>query len=1044
MVNFLKKRIWLYTSILLLITLIVGLGINVSDKPNHDDGFTIGNEQSSITFTIGNPVYASGTPDYVCDGTADDIQFQQAMNALPATGGRLVVLGGTYQFTATVTRVINNVTIEGVGTGTVINNNGVVDLFAIGGTNWVIRDLKVDAGSITNYTAATLTNVTIGTDLITYQTPSTSTASDFLVPVGRTATYVIAASDATALEKAQADVVCDGVADDVEINTAITTLTSGGLIHFTSGKFTLASAINDTTISNLTLEGCGGSTYFDCSAVVGVSGAINIRGAITAVNSLLTGNAVAYQSDIAVTDGTKFAIGNWIRIRSEAHWNSGTMHYGEIHKISNIVANTLTIEGILSLTYNVADTATVDKMTMLENITIKNIRFLGNYTDGWLGINIGQTVNAKTIGLNWSKAKYSAINFVDCVGVEASFNFIEKTNEAGLGYGIQTKNACRNADIHDNQFYDCRHSITSSGDDTYGVQFNLSWTNNISTYSAPGGVHANAVGSFTPHNNYQGLLISNNTVIGDGLGGAASINTVISNNTIMNDSCGHGGIYVGGKSSWVTIVGNSIIASGSSPTASGITFTDGGTVSHVIIEGNIIKGLGANSGAIYLRRTDITSLNIVNNDLYAETQISLWLNSIGTSSPASDITITNNKIQSDGTIALLISTNTTVGVDNVIISDNILRPKTNTVALSLFGSASTKLTNVQIHGNKIITAYYGINVHQSTDGVSIHDNEFVSCTTGIFIENLLLGTINTNIYNNRFVSVTTKVNSNVDCSIYGNIGYIASGEIRTYSKALSAGTVGNAVIAWQNPEGQAMMVTGRTRITTGASAASTGDWGLATTVQVVEDCEDAWTNGTHGTAAINTVYVERGTNCNAITITAGITNSDIVAYEDFAGKDISTATHLLFKFRSSVALNAADIAILLDEDAACASPSFTLNLPAIAANTTTTICLPINAGAAGGATVDALISVGLQVLNNTRAVAGTILYIDDIRAITVGTDLVNDANLQTLGIANYATPIHLDYKNNDDATHHDTLVMVSAANDSTGLVGSWYITGQGE
>jgi len=132
-----------------------------------------------------------------------------------------------------------------------------------------------------------------------------------------------------------------------------------------------------------------------------------------------------------------------------------------------------------------------------------------------------------------------------------------------------------------------------------------------------------------------------------------------------------------------------------------------------------------------------------------------------------------------------------------------------------------------------------------------------------------------------------------DCTVpvYGTVpsgtkfiacpGYLAPGEIRTWSGSLVAGAVGEAVIAWQNPEAQAMMVTGRTRITTGATAAATGDWGKATTVQVVEDCEDVWTDGTHGTCAVNTTYVERGTNCVAVTIAEGITADDIVAYEDF-------------------------------------------------------------------------------------------------------------------------------------------------------------------
>jgi len=76
-------------------------------------GGTVGLRDSQgtpeLVLTIGNPAYAAGSPDYICDGIADDVQFQAAMNALPATGGKLVVLTGTYVFSATVTRAIDNV-----------------------------------------------------------------------------------------------------------------------------------------------------------------------------------------------------------------------------------------------------------------------------------------------------------------------------------------------------------------------------------------------------------------------------------------------------------------------------------------------------------------------------------------------------------------------------------------------------------------------------------------------------------------------------------------------------------------------------------------------------------------------------------------------------------------------------------------------------------------------------------------------------------------------------------------------------------------------
>ena len=50
---------------------------------------------------------------------------------------------------------------------------------------------------------------------------------DFLVsavPTGRTATKVVAADDATNLGKAQADEVCSGAADDVDIQAALDAL----------------------------------------------------------------------------------------------------------------------------------------------------------------------------------------------------------------------------------------------------------------------------------------------------------------------------------------------------------------------------------------------------------------------------------------------------------------------------------------------------------------------------------------------------------------------------------------------------------------------------------------------------------------------------------------------------------------------------------------------------------------------------------------------------------------------------------------------------
>jgi hypothetical protein len=87
-----------------------------------------------------------------------------------------------------------------------------------------------------------ITHLSVGTSLTQAEYESTDA---HVGGTGRTATYVIAASDAPAHVKAQADYVCDGTADNVEIQAAITTLpTEGGHVVLTSGLFTITDTIN--------------------------------------------------------------------------------------------------------------------------------------------------------------------------------------------------------------------------------------------------------------------------------------------------------------------------------------------------------------------------------------------------------------------------------------------------------------------------------------------------------------------------------------------------------------------------------------------------------------------------------------------------------------------------------------------------------------------------------------------------------------------------------------------------------------------------------
>lgn len=70
----------------------------------------------TATFTVGTT--GSGA-DYICDGTADNVQIQAAIDALPAGGGKIFIRAGTYN-TAVPIYLSSYTAIEGEGDETII------------------------------------------------------------------------------------------------------------------------------------------------------------------------------------------------------------------------------------------------------------------------------------------------------------------------------------------------------------------------------------------------------------------------------------------------------------------------------------------------------------------------------------------------------------------------------------------------------------------------------------------------------------------------------------------------------------------------------------------------------------------------------------------------------------------------------------------------------------------------------------------------------------------------------------------------------------
>lgn len=244
--NMTLKKVGLLSLSLILVIVLLLLNFNLS----------IDQGKAKLTVTVGDPVNAAGiSPDV--NGTTSTA-VQTALDMVANTGGEVYFVSSSYTFTGTVSRAIDNVVFK--LNGATITNDGVTPLFDIGSQKgWSFYDGKLDAGGITLSSGEswTLNNVWFGTTYYSLRTDQTIYAGNVSAPTGRGATYILAASDATDLEKAQADAVCLGSNDDIKIQAAITALTNGGVIKLLGHIFNTSAQITIPEGLSFTFEGEG-------------------------------------------------------------------------------------------------------------------------------------------------------------------------------------------------------------------------------------------------------------------------------------------------------------------------------------------------------------------------------------------------------------------------------------------------------------------------------------------------------------------------------------------------------------------------------------------------------------------------------------------------------------------------------------------------------------------------------------------------------------------------------------------------------------------
>lgn len=316
-------------------------------------------------------------------------------------------------------------------------------------------------------------------------------------------------------------------------------------------------------------------------------------------------------------------------------------------------------------------------MSMIEHITIKNLKIIGALSVDHVGIYIKNANDVIVDHVGIDDCYNAAIMLDNVVDAFVTRNIIKRSNMGGLGYGLAVLNSSRNITGTSNHFYECRHGICSGGDHLYGVQYAQTYIGNTMSHSKLG------VGMFGPHPTCDGYTVIGNTCIGCTLGGFNGINNIISGNVVDNPSYESPGIFI------PECAQNSV-------------------VSDNIIRVKNLSGI--------LVRTKYPNLSITNNQIKCD---GTDTQGISIANDIDGLSIRGNTIEC---IATAISISDYAGTKNTsdcIITDNKL---TSTLEYGIRINCPTySRSNIKISGN-IITAPEPILIGGATAKMSINNN----------------------------------------------------------------------------------------------------------------------------------------------------------------------------------------------------------------------------------------------------------------------------------------------------------------------------------
>lgn len=333
--------------------------------------------------------------------------------------------------------------------------------------------------------------------------------------------------------------VGDGVADDTAaIQSTLTQAANvGGSVWVPKGRFLCNGAILP---ANTIIDGVG--------TLVQVADDVPILRTASDNSEAITANVASTVSmgDNVINTNTyqnNLSAGDYILLYDGTSYDptAPTNVSGEIMQVNAVSVNTITtrnkVKGSFAAdrAYTLARGASLRKVTLTENITVRGLILEGRLTSGITLIQAYYTKNFIVDGIHVTRGGREGVRFQIGTGSRLVNSLIENLVDDlannHMGYGVQVVSASDDTIIANNHFRNTRHGFSNTGG-TKGIPRNVTVTGNTveNRFAAEGGSGGAGIDT---HSGVDGITIVGNTIVNSAIGVTVrGRNVSVKNNTI--------------------------------------------------------------------------------------------------------------------------------------------------------------------------------------------------------------------------------------------------------------------------------------------------------------------------------------------------------------------------------------------------------------------------------------------------------------------------------------------------------------------------------